>query len=68
MSSNAQSIRHHLLPSDVRVAFPVAVGFNAKHDWLVDISVNKLKIFPADNPFSSFLSGLLTLDLEWDLT
>ena len=47
-------------------AFPVARGFNPEHDWLVDISANKFKIVPSDNPFSSFLSELLTLDLARD--
>lgn len=67
MPPNAQSIPHHLLPSGIRVVFPMAMGFNAQNGWIVDISVNTFKTFPADNPFSSFLSRLLTLDLGSNL-
>lgn len=39
------------------------IGFNANNDWIVNISVNKFKLFPAVSVFGSFLSGLLTLEL-----
>lgn len=50
----------------IGTAFPAAMGFNPEHDWLVDISANKFNMVPSDNPFSSFLSELLTVDLARD--
>lgn len=56
MSSNAQSKHNHLLPTDVEVVFPVAMGFHAKDGWIVNINVNEFKIFPAGNDFSTVFS------------
>lgn len=45
----------------LEVAFPVAMGFNAKGGWKVNINVNAFKLFPAGHPLGtvSYLGCLL---------
>lgn len=49
------------------MAFPVAMGFNAKNDWILNISVNKFNMFLEGIPLGSFLSRLHPVDVGWDL-
>lgn len=49
------------------MAFPVAKGFNAKNDWILNISVKKFNTFLEGIALGSFLSRLHAVDVGWDL-